>query len=452
MAKNLTQGSVFKNIIIFSGPFLLSYFLQTLYGMADLYIAGQFYSSEVISAVAIGSQIMHMLTVMIVGLAMGTTVLIAQAVGAGEDKRASFVTGNSITLFLIVSVFLTTVLLIFCPIIVNVMSTPPEAVEQTSLYLRVSFAGIPFITAYNVISAVYRGLGDSKTPMVFVAFACVMNIILDYLFMGLFGMHAEGAAFATVISQSFSVIFALFFSKKLNTGIILKKEYLKPDGKIFTQLLKIGFPIAIQDGFVQISFLLITIIANSRGVNVAAAVGIVEKIITFLFLIPSSMLSAISALAAQNKGAGDHKRAEKTLLYGIAISVGIGCVFALVFQFIAYPVLSLFTSEQDVVVLGVQYLKSYVFDCIFAAVHFSFSGYFCAYGRSIFSFINNVISILVVRIPGAWLSSKYFPETLYPMGWAAPAGSALSSFIALILFLVFFKFSKKNKPERPLPE
>ncbi|MCR4733697.1 MAG: MATE family efflux transporter [Treponema sp.] len=445
MSKNLTQGSVFKNILVFSGPFLLTYFLQTLYGMADLFITGQFYGADVISAVAIGSQIMHMITVMIVGLAMGTTVLIGRAIGARNNDEASKITGNSISLFLIVSLCLTIILLLLCPLIVSAMSTPLESVEETKLYLYFCFSGIPFITAYNVISSIYRGLGDSKTPMIFVAIACVINILLDYLFMGLFGMKAEGAALATVLAQSISVVISLLSWKKFTSGLSIQKNYLRPDGMIFKGLLKIGLPVAAQDGFIQISFLLITVIANSRGVNVAAAVGIVEKIISFLFLVPSSMLSAISALAAQNNGAGEHGRARKTLAYGIALACGIGAVFAILFQFISEPVISLFTSENEVIVLGTQYLRSYVFDCIFAAVHFSFSGFFCAYGYSIVSFIHNVISIVFVRIPGAWLASKYYPDTLYPMGLAAPAGSALSALICLIFFVILL-----NKKKQPL--
>ena len=446
MVKSLTEGSVFKNIVVFSGPFLLAYFLQTLYGMADLFIAGQFYGADVISAVSIGSQIMHMLTVMIVGLAMGTTVLIGRAIGAKNREEASKVTGNSITLFLIISILLTVVLLLCCPLIVKVMATPQESVEQTNLYLTVCFSGIPFIVAYNVVASIFRGLGDSKSPMVFVAIACVLNILLDYLFMGFFGMKAEGAALATVIAQTISVAISLCASKKLNTGLSLKLIYFKPDVNIFKNLLKIGVPVSAQDGFVQISFLLITVIANSRGVSVAAAVGIVEKIITFLFLVPSSMLSAISAIAAQNNGAGEHGRAKKTLWYGILLSTGIGALFALIFQFVSVPAVSLFTSDEDVILLGSQYLKSYVFDCIFAAIHFSFSGYFCAYGRSILCFIHNSLSIIFVRIPGAWIASKYFPESLYPMGWAAPLGSALSAVLCTLFFLMLFA-AKKFTPQ-----
>ena len=441
MTKNLTEGSILKNIVVFSLPYLLSYFLQTLYGMADIFLAGQFNGANVISAVSIGSQVMHMFTVIIVGLAMGGTVLIGQAVGAKDSKRTSKIIGNTVTFFLIFSAVVTVILLFACRGIVNLIQTPPESLEQTVLYLRICFIGIPFIVAYNVIASIFRGMGDSKSPMIFVIIACTLNIILDYIFMGVLGMKAEGAAIATVIAQAVSVIISLIAIVR-SKSLRLTKEDFKLQQEALGAILKIGVPVACQDGFIQISFMVITVIANRRGVDVAAAVGIVEKIICFLFLIPSSMLSSISAIAAQNIGAGYHDRARHTLYAGTAIAVGIGAVFAVAFQFISYPVIKLFTREEIVVVLGTQYLKSYVTDCVLAAIHFCFSGYFCAMGKSIISFIHNVISIIAIRIPGAWLASKLWPETLFPMGCAAPLGSLLSALICLGAFL----WLRKKKP------
>lgn len=442
MEKNLTQGSIFKNILVFSLPYLLSYFLQTLYGMADLFIAGQFNGADVISAVSIGSQVMHMFTVMIVGLAMGGTVLIGQAVGARDSKKVSQVIGNTIDLFIILSFVLTIILFLLTIQVVGAVSTPPESVEETVKYLRICFLGIPFIIAYNVIASIYRGMGDSKSPMIYVAIACLINIILDIIFMGPLGMKADGAALATVIAQAISVGISLFNMLASKKRIKISKGDLKINGQIMTNILKIGLPVCCQDGFIQISFLIITIIANRRGVEVAAAVGIVEKIITFLFLIPSSMMSTVSAIAAQNIGAGQKDRAKKTLFLGTAIAVGIGLIFAIIFQFAANPVLKTFTSDSTVVKLGSQYLRTYVFDCVFAGMQFCFSGYFVALGKSIISFIHNVISIILVRIPGAYFAAKIWPETLTPMGLAAPMGSLLS---AIICFIAFVVLSKKEK-------
>ena len=444
METNLTKGSVLKNVNSFSLPYLLSYFLQTLYGMADLFIIGQFEGKASITAVSVGSQVMHMLTVIIVGLAMGSTVSIAQAVGAGRKKRASRCIGNTITLFLILSILLTILLLFLVNPIVTAMATPEAAVSGTARYLTICFMGIPFITAYNIISSIFRGLGDSKSPMYFIAIACAVNIGLDYLFMGVFHLGPAGAALGTTLSQTISVGIALLFLLKRKPGIPLRKADLKPKKYILGGILKTGIPISLQDGFIQISFLVITIIANSRGLTDAAAVGIVEKIISFLFLVPSSMLSTVSALGAQNIGAGRKDRALQALRYAILITTSFGFIAAVLVQWIAQPVVGLFTEDSAVILAGGQYLKGYIWDCFLAGIHFSFSGYFCACQRSEFSFLHNFFSIILVRIPGAYLTSKYFPHTLFPMGLATAAGSLLSVILCVLFFLTLRRKEHKT--------
>ena len=440
MEKNLTTGSVFKNVILFSLPYLLSYFLQTLYGMADLYIIGQYDGVASTTAVSVGSQIMHMITVMIVGLAMGTTVSIAQAVGADNKKQASKAIGNTIVLFMGVAVVGMALLLMLVHPIVSAMSTPAEAVNGTVTYLTICFIGIPFITAYNIISSIFRGMGDSRSPMYFIAVACVANIALDYLFMGIFKLGPAGAALGTTISQAISVLVSLAVIIKRKSVVLIKTDF-KPHRPVMGKILSIGIPIAVQDGLIQVAFIVITIIANQRGLNDAAAVGIVEKVMSFLFLVPSSMLSAVSALGAQNIGANKTKRAIATLRYAVLIAVGFGVMASVIIQFTAGSVISLFTDGNtsdgaDVIRLGSQYLRGYIFDCIFAGVHFSFSGYFCACGKSGLSFLHNILSIALVRIPGVYLTSRIFKTTLFPMGLATAAGSLLSVLICVIAFYV----------------
>lgn len=444
MERDLTSGSVWKNIVYFSLPYLLSYFLQTLYGLADLFIVGQFDSVASTTAVSIGSQVMHMLTVMIVGLAMGTTVNIGRAVGARDSQKASKVVENTTVLFVGVSVVLAVVLLVLVQPIVRVMSTPAEAVEGTVRYLTICFIGIPFITAYNVIASIFRGLGDSKSPMYFIAVACVANIALDYLFIGALHMGPAGAALGTTLSQTISVAVSLLVILKKKTGISVKRADFRLERVTMGQVLKIGVPIAAQDGFIQVAFIIITIIANRRGLSVAAAVGIVEKIISFLFLVPSSMLSTVSALGAQNMGAGKYERADQILRYAMGIAVGFGLIVSLLIQIIAGPVVGLFTTDATVILLGAQYIRGYIWDCIFAGVHFSFSGYFCAYGKSEISFVHNLIAILCVRIPGVYLTSKIFPDTLFPMGLATATGSLLSVIICMIAFGWLKKQKRKS--------
>lgn len=341
---NLTTGNPFTVLIKFALPFLLSSFMQSLYGMVDLFVVGLYNDASTTTAVSIGSQVMHMLTVIIIGLAMGSTVKIGYCIGAKDYKTTAKTIGNSLSLFALLSIIVTFILLLCKRGIVNVMLTPIESVSQTNAYLLVCFAGIPFIVMYNIISSIFRGLGDSKTPMYFVAIACVINIILDFVFVG------------------------------------------------------------------------------------------------FLFLVPSTMLSAISAITAQNYGAGKKERATLSLRYALSMVLVFGGVMCLLCQFFPGTFVGIFSREMPVIEAGALYLMSYAADCIFAGVHFVFSGYFCGIGKSGISFIHNIISILVMRIPGAYLASVWFTDTLYPMGWAAPLGSLISA----VICVGFYVWSRKN--------
>ena len=445
--QNLTRGSVGRNLIRFSLPYLLSCFLQTFYGLADLFITGQFYGATTITAVSVGSQLTHMLTVVIVGLAMGSTVAISRAVGAGDEGGAGRAIGNTVILFAVFAALMTAALLLCTDPILRALSVPEAAFVEARRYVSICFIGVPLITAYNVLASIYRGLGDSRHPMYFVAVAGVLNVGLDVVFIGPLHLGAAGAALATVISQALSAAWVMGFLTGKKAIMRLRVKYLplhaadfRVDHTVMGALLRVGLPVAAQDGLIQIAFLTITMIANRRGVDVAAAVGIVEKFISFLFLVPSAMLSSVSAIAAQNAGAGKHDRARKTLGYAVAISVGAGLVFVVICQFAAADILRLFAREEEqVIALGAQYLKTYVLDCVFAGVHFCFSGYFCAYQRSILSFAHNLASILLVRIPGAWLASALWPDSLYSMGLAAPLGSLLSAVICVAAYLVLRK-------------
>lgn len=441
-AKDLTQGSVLKNMAGFSLPYLLSYFMQLLYGLADLFVIGLYDGVASTTAVSIGSQFMHFLTVMIVGLAMGTTVTLARAIGAKNERGASKTIGSSVSLFIAVSFLAAGILLLIIRPIVSEMSTPVEAINGTADYLRICFIGIPFITAYNVIASIFRGIGDSKSPMYFVAVACALNILLDFIFIGSMNMGPAGAALGTTLSQTFSVGISLFYLKRKGLGIRFHKHDLRPDRPTLSTILKIGTPIALQDGFIQIAFLAITVIANNRGLVDSAAVGIVEKLIGMLFLVPSAMLSTVSTMTAQNIGAGQAERCRLTLRYAVMIALSYGTLIAILIQFTAEPIVGWFTSDPEVIHAGGQYFRSYVLDTVFAGIHFCLSGYFVAYGYSIVSFIHNVASIILARVPLSYIFSVNFPDTLFPMGLAAPIGSLLSVLICIGFFIWFRRHGK----------
>ena len=442
-AKDLTEGNIKRNLISFSVPYLLSYFLQILYGMVDLYIIGQYCGVESITAVSIGSQIMHMLTVIIIGLAMGTTVVVGQSIGAHDERKTAVVVGNTITMFMVFSVLLTIILLAGTSWIVGLIETPAEAVEGTTGYLTICFTGIPFIVAYNIIASIFRGLGDSKSPMYFIAVACVSNIFLDILFIGVMDMRAEGAALGTVISQTLSVIVSLIMVRKYHTVNVSRSD-LRPRREAMSSVLKIGIPISLQDGFIQISFMVITVIANMRGLTDAAAVGVVEKVIGALFLVPSAMLSAVSAIGAQNIGAHKTGRAKQTLWDAMAIAVGYGLAVSVAIQFTAPEVVGIFTDDAGVIKSGSEYLRSYIWDTGLAGIHFCFSGFFCACGMSIVSFIHNIIAIVTMRIPFSYLLSVNYPDSLFPMGIATPVGSGISVIVCVGFYIWM---SRKGKLE-----
>ena len=443
MQNDLTRGSVLARLTRFALPFLLSYFLQTLYGLADLFIVGQYEDVAATTAVSIGSQVMHMLTVMIVGLAMGSTVLIAQAVGKQDHSAVRARIVNTAILFAGLSLALTLLLILLVRPIVALMSTPEEAVEQAVAYLRICFAGIPFITAYNIISSIFRGLGDSKSPLAFIAVACVCNIGLDYWLIGGMRLGAAGAAFSTTISQAISVLFAVCIIRARRIVQLQKKDF-HPNRSIMGGIFGIGAPVALQDGFIQVSFILITVIANRRGLTDAAAVGIVEKIIGFLFLLPSTLLCTVSALSAQNIGAGKFQRAKQTMWYAIAIGVLYGTLAVLLMQFAALQAVGLFTTDAATAAAGSAYLHGYTFDVLLAGVHFCFSGYFCALGKSGLSFLHNAISIVFVRVPGAYVMSHLFPQTLLPMGLSSSAGSLCSIVICILCYILLSRSKRAN--------
>lgn len=428
---NLTTGSVSKRLLQFAMPYLLACFLQTFYGMADLFVVGLYHGAATTTAVSIGSQVTHMLTVIVAGFAMGCTVRLGRAVGAKERNEASRTVGTATLLFLVLAAILTIVLVSLTGGIVDVMMTPMEARGETISYLRICFLGVPFIVSYNVMSSIFRGAGDSKGPLGFVGIACAVNVALDFLLVGGLRLGAVGAALATVIGQAVSSVVAIVMLWKKDMGFTVSRTDFRMDKAAVRDMLLVGGPIALQDGLIQVSFIVITVIANSRGLIVATGVGIVEKIIGFLFLVPSAFLSAISAITAQNMGAGKPERARKTLWVGMAVTVSYGLMIALYNQFLPGTLVGLFTREQAVYLAGCEYMRSYVWDVMFAAIHFCFSGYFCGCQKSVVSFVHNIISIILIRIPGAYLASILFSDTLYPMGWAAPLGSVLSALICV---------------------
>ncbi len=417
-------------------PVLGALVLQAAYGAVDLLVVGHFGSTAGLSAVSTGSQLLNLVTFVVTQLAMGVTVLIARYIGEKKPQQIGAVLGGAAVVFAIMSVVLFILLVAFARPIAVLMQAPEEAIGLTASYIRICGSGIFFIVAYNLMAAIFRGLGDSRSPMYVIGVACIINIALDFLFIGHMGLGPVGAALGTVTAQTASVALALVWLKSRRTNIHVKRSDLRPQPEVLGSILKIGVPVAVQDGCIQVAFMFITVIANHRGLVDAAAVGLVEKMISFLFIVPSSMGATVSALTAQNAGAGKGDRARQVLKDAMTISVVYGCLITVLMWLVAPAFIGFFAKDAAVVAAGTGYMRSYIFDAIFAGIHICFSGFFAAYGKSYIGFAHNVLAVVLIRVPGAWLLSNAYSDTLFPMGIASPCGSILSAGICVIAFTV----------------
>ena len=441
---NFTEGKIFSPLVKFTIPILMALFLQTMYGAVDLLIVGQFGTSADVSAVSTGSQIMASITSMINGLTMGITILIGQKLGEGNRKDAGNVVGSGISIFAIIAVITTIVVVIFSSFITSLMQAPAEAFDSTVSYLKICGMGSIFIVAYNVIGGVFRGLGDSKTPLITVFIACVVNIIGDLIFVGVFKMASIGAAYATVLAQAVSVILSLILIKKNGVPFEFSKKSIRFHKPLTSQIIKFGAPISIQGVLVNLSFLVIMMIGNSMGVVASAGMGVAQKLVGFIMLIPLSFSQSVSAFVAQNYGAKKYDRAKKVLIYSVSASLCCGVVMFYLTFFHGNLLSQIFTKDEAVILASWDYMKSYGVDCLFTAIMFCMVGYFNGCGQTTFVMIQGVLGAFLVRIPVSYLMSKLEPVSLFKVGLATPA----STFVQIILCVGFYIYlSKKSQKE-----
>lgn len=441
-AFSLTEGRVAPTLVRFALPFMLSSLLQSLYGAADLFVVGQYAGAAAVSGVSIGSQIMSTVTMLILSLSMGGTVLIGNCIGQKNEDGAATAIGTQAVLFGLFALVLTPLMLLGTDAGVALMQTPPEAVKDTRDYVFTCSLGLPFIIGYNALSGIFRGLGDSKTPVYFVALATVINIIADFVLVGWLNMGATGAAIATVTAQGLSFLAALLYLCKTGFSFPFTRRHLRLDGHAAKRILKVGAPLALQSTSVHLSFLIITAIINTMGLIASAAVGVTEKIMAFAFLPPDAFAAAVAAMTAQNIGAGKPQRALQALKWSILFSLAFGllvCAFANLFPGVLPAI---FTTDQAVIRAAGLYMRTYSMDCILVAFVFSFNNYFSGCGNAVISMIHNVIATFAVRIPVTLVMSRMADASLLHMGLAAPAASLLSILICAGYFL---RLQKKNK-------
>ena len=429
---DLTGGSVVKQLLKFCIPFLLSNLLQALYNIADMFIVGQFDGSAGISGVSNGGQVTMLIINFVTGLAVGATVLVAQHIGAKRNEDAQKTVATVFTLMAISGVVISVLMAFLSEPIMILIQTPEESFSQALDYVRICSYGIIFTFLYNAISGVMRGMGDSKHPLIFVAIACIVNIVLDYVFVGVFKMSSAGAAWATISSQAISVIISVIYLKKNSFMFDFKLKSFRIDKKTLMRILKIGFPTAIQNVITSLSFMIINILVNGYGVNASAAAGIAGKFNSVAILPIIAMSMSVASMSGQNIGARLYDRALDTMKTSIKISFVIGGVIFLFVQIFPAAVISIFDNSEAVVEYGVQYIRAFSFDYLIVPIVFSVNGLLNGAGHTTFSLFNGMLSAVLLRAPFAILLGKVFNLGMMGIGLGGPIASLGSAIIGLL--------------------
>lgn len=444
---DFTQGSILKKLVAFMMPVLGALILQAAYGAVDLLVVGRFGSTSGLSAVSTGSQVLNLVTFVVVQFAMGITVLIARYLGEKKPEKIGAVIGGGAIVFTIISVVLFIVMVCFAHPISILMQAPEEAVDLTASYVRICGGGIFFIVAYNLLSAIFRGLGDSKSPLLFVLVACIVNVIGDLALVAGLHMDAAGAAIATVSAQALSVVFAvvLLIKKELPFSIARKDFRLNPQCKKF---LKIGLPLALQEFLTQVSFLALCAFVNRLGLEASSGYGVACKIVNFAMLVPSALMQSMASFVSQNIGAGKKKRAKKSMFTGIGVGLVVGClVFALVI-FKGDMLAGFFTTDAAVIENGYAYLKGFALETIVTAILFSMVGYFNGNNKTIWVMTQGLIQTLLVRLPLAYFMSIQPNASLTKIGLAAPISTMVGVVLNIGFYVYLNRAEQKNAKER----
>lgn len=431
---DFTQGNILKKLVAFMMPILGALILQAAYGAVDLLVVGRFGSTSGLSAVSTGSQVLNLVTFVVIQFAMGITVLIARYLGEKRPERIGAVIGGGAVVFTMMSVALFIAMVGFaCPISV-LMQAPAEAVDLTASYVRICGAGIFFIVAYNLLSAIFRGLGDSKSPLLFVLVACIVNIIGDLVLVAGLHMDAAGAAIATVTAQALSVVFAvmLLLKKDLPFAITKKDFRLNPQCRKF---LKIGLPLALQEFLTQISFLALCAFVNRLGLEASSGYGVACKIVNFAMLVPSSLMQSMASFVSQNIGAGKKKRAKQSMFTGIGVGLAVGCVVFVLVLFKGDVLCSAFSTDAAVIQNGFAYLKGFAPETLVTAILFSMVGYFNGNNKTVWVMTQGLIQTLLVRLPLAYFMSIQPNASLTKIGLAAPVATTVGIFLNVGFFI-----------------
>ncbi len=431
---SLTEGNILKSLLTFAVPVFFSLLLQALYGGADLLIVGRFADTVDVSGVATGSMLLSTVTNIITGLSMGITIAVGEKIGLKKERDAGKAIGAGIWLFAVFAVVLTVFLVAGAPVLAGLLHAPEAAFVQTVRYIRICGAGAVFIVSYNVLGAVFRGIGDSKTPLLTVIIACLINIAGDLLLVAGFHMGTAGAAMATVAAQAVSVVISLILIRRRTLPFTFQKEDIHFEKQLIGKELKLGIPVGLQELLVGTSFLVIQTVVNSFGVTASAGIGVAEKVCVFIMLVPSAYMQSMSAFVAQNMGAGNPKRADRALLCGVSTAFCVGLLMGVLTFFHGDIMAAMFSSDAAVIEEAHSYLKAYAIDCLLTSFLFCFIGYFNGREKTLFVMLQGLIGAFGVRIPIVWLVSRIPGATLFRIGLATPASSLVQVTLCLGMF------------------
>lgn len=433
--KDLSQGSVAKQLFLFAIPFIITNLVQSLYSVADMIIVGQFAGTVSMSGVNIGSQVSLLITMLVIGLSAGGTVLIAQYKGFGAREELTRTIGTLFSVLFVLAIVLTVVMFVFSVPILHLIQTPPEAFEEAKRYLLVTVAGTIFIFGYNAFSAVFRGMGNSKFPLIFVSIACLANVFLDLLLVAYFKMGAFGAAVATVSSQALSMILCIIFLRRSDFVFDFRLKSFRFHKEQLKKLLEVGIPTSIQNTITHISFIVLTAMVNTISVAASAGVGAVAKFNSFAILPAIAVGNSVSAMSAQNIGAGEEKRAVKTMNIGILLAFVMSLIMFVIATLFPEPILQIFGNDPDMIREGARYMQAFKYDFLIVPVLFCFNGLFIGSGHSTFSLINSILSSIIIRIPISYLFGMSMGQGVFGVGIGAPLATLVSSVIGLFYFL-----------------
>lgn len=445
---DFTQGSILQKLVWFMVPILGALILQAAYGAVDLLVVGRFGSTSGLSAVSTGSQVLNLVTFVVTQLAMGITVLIARYLGEKRPEQIAPVLGGAAVVFALISVGLFVLLVGLARPISVLMQAPAESLDLTESYVRICGSGIFFIVAYNLLSAIFRGLGDSKSPLLFVLVACVVNIFGDLFLVAGLHMDAAGAALATVFAQTVSVVCAVVMLWKKKLPFKLTKRDFRFNAQC-RKFLKIGLPLALQECLTQLSFLALCAFVNRLGLEASSGYGVASKIVNFAMLIPSALMQSMASFVSQNVGAGKPGRAKQSMLTGIGVGLGFGCVVFALVMLKGDVLAGFFTSDTAVIQKGFAYLKGFAPETIATAVLFSMIGYFNGNQKTVWVMVQGLVQTLLVRLPMAYFMSVQPDASLTKIGLAAPTSTVVGIMLN-VGFYIYLNRQQKNRKDAAL--